>query len=244
MCLDENPDRARARARPLSPSTNRRPAREVKRADAPRDGSTEGKSPIEDVRQRQTSSRRLPSLGASKTGRPFTSRPVRAPICPASLFRTRGDPRRRAERRKGKSREDVCRDDKRLPGCFRLSARRVDMLREFRSTSRVAVDYRTRRPTLLTVTALRPELGPSRLPVVRPRLRRNTKSHLSTSGTALDCTETPDGRNGPGSVRRPSHAHYVAHLRVERALPSDVPRGEQPYNMSTGNDTGGTSSDV
>ena len=55
--------------------------------------------PIEDVRQRQTSPRRLPSLGASKTGRPFTSRPVRAPICSASLFRTRGDPRRRAERR-------------------------------------------------------------------------------------------------------------------------------------------------
>ena len=142
------------------------------------------------------------------------------------------------------SREDVRQDDKRLPGCFRLSARRVDMLREFRSTSRVAVDYRTRRPTLLAVTALRPELGPSRLPVVRPRLRRNTKSHLSTSGTALDCTETPDGRNGPGSVRRPSHAHYVAHLRVERALPSDVPRREQPYNISTGNDTGGTSSDL
>ena len=140
--------------------------------------------------------------------------------------------------------EDVRRDDKRLPGCFRLSARRVDMLREFRSTSRVAVDYRTRRPTLLAVTALRPELGPSPLPVVRPRLRRNTESHLSTSGTALDCTETPDGRNGPGSVRRPSHAHYVAHLRVERALPSDVPRREQPYNISTGNDTGGTSSDL
>ena len=183
-----------------------------------------------------------------KPGLTSTSRPVRAPICPTSLFRTRGAPRRRAERRKPPScntrREDVRRDDKRLPGCFRLSARRVDMLREFRSTSRVAVDYRTRRPTLLAVTALRPELGPSRLPVVRPRLRRNTKSHLSTSGTALDCTETPDGRNGPGSVRRPSHAHYVAHLRVERALPSDVPRREQPYNISTGNDTGGTSSDL
>ena len=98
MCLDENPDRARARARPLSPSTNRRPAREVKRADAPRDESTHLAVKMFANDKHLPGGFRL--LARQKPGLTSTSRPVRAPVCPASIFRTRGDPRRRAERRK------------------------------------------------------------------------------------------------------------------------------------------------
>ena len=130
MCLDENPDRARERARALSPSTNRRPAREVKRADAPRDESTHLAVKM------FANDKHLPvgfRLLAHQKGREIT--PPRAPFVHPSVPRrssgrevTLGDAPRDGSLTKKK---DVRRDDKRLPGCFRLSARCVDMLREF-----------------------------------------------------------------------------------------------------------------
>lgn len=84
MCLDENPDRARARARPLSPSTNRRPAREVKRADAPRDGSTEDAS---SRRRCLPTTNIFPAASVSWRIKNRVLLPPRAPFVPPSVPR-------------------------------------------------------------------------------------------------------------------------------------------------------------